>query len=274
MTRNVIITGATDGIGLATARMLASQGHRLVLHGRNPAKLETVSREIASLGADAVAGTHVADLSRPDDVRSLARAILQGHQGPQAAPDVLINNAGVFATDETRTADDLDIRIAVNTVAPYLLATLLAPRLGPAGRIVNLSSAAQAPVDPSGLAGEKHYRDDFAAYAQSKLALTMWNSALARSQGSAGPVLIAVNPGSLLGTRMVREGFGTTGNDIGIGADILSRAAVSKEFADATGHYFDNDLGRFADPHPDAMDLAKCDAVVRMIETVLRRILG
>lgn len=65
-----------------------------------------------------------------------------------------------------------------------------------------------------------------------------------------GPAIVAVNPGSLLGTKMVREGLGAAGGDIRIGAEILSRAALADEFAAASGQYFDNDSGRFASPHP------------------------
>ena len=68
---------------------------------------------------------------------------------------------------------------------------------------------------------------------------------------------------------MVKEGFGMAGNDIHIGSDILVRAALSDEFAEASGLYFDNDKGRFASPHPDALDLQKCEDVVRVIEAVL-----
>lgn len=81
--------------------------------------------------------------------------------------------------------------------------------------------------------------------------------------------MIAVNPGSLLASKMVKEGFGVAGNDLGIGADILTRAALSEEFAGANGLYFDNDEGRFGPPHRDALDAAQCDNLVRVVEAVL-----
>ncbi|MEP0507863.1 MAG: SDR family NAD(P)-dependent oxidoreductase, partial [Aurantimonas coralicida] len=130
--------------------------------------------------------------------------------------------------------------------------------------IVNLSSAAQAPVDLEALKGGKRPSDG-AAYAQSKLALTMLSRSLADELGEDGPVVVAVNPGSLLGTKMVKAAFGTSGNDIGIGVDILSRAATSDEFADASGRYYDNDGRRFAFPHADAQDADKREALMRTI---------
>ena len=59
------------------------------------------------------------------------------------------------------------------------------------------------------------------------------------------------------------------GGDLRIGADILCRAALADDFADASGKYFDNDIGQFTAPHPDALNTQKCEAIVRVIETVL-----
>lgn len=259
MTATVLLTGATDGIGLETARHLAATGHRVLLHGRNATKLDGVRTELAQAGADV--DSFVADLSRLSEVDALAAAVLQHH--PRI--DVLINNAGVLKASTTQTDDGLDVRFVVNTLAPARLTRRLLPAMGPTSRIVNLSSAAQAPVDLDAMAGRKSL-DDFGAYAQSKLALTMWSAALAAELGSDGPVVVAVNPGSLLNTRMVREGFGRSRAGADVGADILVRAAFSDAFARASGRYFDNDAGDFGPPHPDALDPAKTTAVVNAIE--------
>lgn len=264
MKRNILITGSTDGIGLETAKMLVSQGHHVLLHGRNSAKLDSTQETLSTLTGGGSTESHVADLSRMADVETLATAVADRH----TSLDVLINNAGVFKTREPITEDRLDVRFVVNTIAPYLLTQRLLPLLGPTGRVVNLSSAAQAPVNLEALAGRVRLAD-MDAYAQSKLAITMWSRSLALEVGDRGPAVIAVNPGSLLGTKMVKEGFGTAGKDIRIGAEILTRAALSEEFADAGGRYFDNDSGRFARPHPDALDPQKCREIVRMIEETL-----
>ena len=265
MSKTILITGSTDGIGLEVARMLATLGHQVLLHGRNPGKLENVRRALFSLsGAGRVEG-YVADLSRLPDVQALAQAVAEKH----AKLDVLINNAGVFKTAETRTRDGLDLRFAVNTLAPYLLTQKLLPLLGASGRVINLSSAAQSPVDIDALAGRVRLSDDFNAYAQSKLALTMWSRALALSLAPDGPAVIAVNPGSMLGTKMVKEGFGVAGGDVRIGAEILVRAALAEAFAAASGQYFDNDKGRFAQPHRDALDPRKSQEIIRAMEAIL-----
>ena len=265
MQKIILITGSTDGIGLETARALVSQGHHVLLHGRNQAKLEKVETALSGLTGDGRVESYLADLSKMTDVGALAEAVIERHK----RLDVLINNAGIFRTSDPITQAGLDVRFAVNTIAPYLLTKRLLPLIGASGRVVNLSSAGQAPVNPEALAGRVRLSDEYNAYAQSKLALTMWSRNLAHSLKDHGPAIIAVNPGSLLGTKMVKEGFDTEGRDIGIGVDILIRAALADEFNTATGKYFDNDSGRFASPHPDALDPQKSGELVSAIEAIL-----
>lgn len=264
MQKTILITGSTDGIGLEAAKMLVSAGHHVLLHGRNPKKLKEAEELLSSLPGNGRVESYVADLSRMADVEALAEAVAEKHD----QLDVLINNAGVYNAPESITEDGLDVRFVVNTIAPYLLTQRLLPLLGTSGRIINLSSAAQSPVNPKALTGNASLSAG-AAYAQSKLAITMWSRALANSLKGNGPVVIAVNPGSLLGSKMVKEAFGIPGGDIRIGAEIICRAALADEFADASGKYFDNDSGRFASPHSDALDEQKSEEIVRIIETVL-----
>ena len=262
MKKTILITGATDGIGLETAKMLLSQGHQVLLHGRNQSKLNEVQKSLAPLPNGGQIEGYLADLSNLAEVDALADAVAEKHD----KLDVLINNAGVFKSPETKTGDGLDVRFVVNAIAPYRLTQRLSPLIGSSGRVINLSSAAQAPVNLDALAG-KIRLSDMDAYAQSKLAITMWSFALAAKEDS--PTIIAVNPGSLLGTKMVKEGFGTAGNDIGIGARILCQAALDDDFSSASGQYFDNDAGQFSAPHPDALDAKKVSATVNAIEAVV-----
>lgn len=263
MSKTVLVTGSTGGIGLETAKLLATKGHFVLLHGRNVAKLEAAAREVAATAPSAEVESYVADLSRFADVSALAEQIKERH----GHLDVLINNAGVYKAPEPITETGLDVRFVVNTLAPYLLTQKLLPLMDATGRVVNLSSAAQAPVNLNALAGRGRL-EDMEAYAQSKLALTMWSSALAQSRTN-GPSMIAVNPGSLLASKMVKEGFGVAGNDLSIGAEILARAALSDEFSDANGKYFDNDERRFRSPHPYCLDSSKCKHVVEAMEQIL-----
>ncbi|GAB7219923.1 SDR family NAD(P)-dependent oxidoreductase [Vibrio comitans] len=264
MQKTILITGATDGIGLETAKTLAKQGHSLLIHGRNPHKLQKVQDELSSLPGASKIETYESDLSRLADVKALASSIVQKH----SHLDALINNAGVYRVPNAMTTDNLDVRFAVNTLAPYLLTQKLLPLMNSESRVVNLSSAAQSPVDINALLGEKSLSEG-EAYAQSKLAITMWTRTLAQSLGANGPAIIAVNPASFLGSKMVKDAYGVAGGDLSIGADILVRAALSEEFADATGKYFDNDIGRFNDPHRDALNSDKCHVVVSTLDTML-----
>ncbi len=264
MQKTILVTGSTDGIGLETARMLVSLGHTVLLHGRNPAKLAEVEKALAALPDGGRLESYVSDLSRMADVEAFARAVAEKN----TKLDVLINNAGVYRSAELVTEDGLDVRFAVNTIAPYLLMQRLLPLIGGSGRVINVSSAAQSSVDPEALVGRGKLSDG-AAYAQSKLALTMWSRYMALSLKNDAPAIIAVNPGSMLGSKMVKEAYGVDGGDLRIGAETLTRAALSDEFAAASGQYFDNDSGRFASPHPDALNPRITEKIVRAIEAVL-----
>ena len=254
MPKTILITGATDGLGLETARSLSQDGHRLLLHGRSADKL---ARAAAAMSGPVQ--TYSADLSDLEAVEIFAAQVIAAHDHL----DVLINNAGVYKTATRRAATGEDIRFLVNTVAPYLLTHRLLPLLGKTGRVVNLSSAAQARMDLDALAGARPM-DAMAAYAQSKLGITIWTRAMAEAHPD-GPAFFAVNPGSLLATKMVKEGFGMSGNNIGIGVDILKRVALSDEFAGRSGAYFDNDSGRFAALDPAAQDPSQVNGLMDVL---------
>lgn len=261
MQKTILVTGSTDGIGLETAKKLLSEGHHVLLHGRSQTKLKEVE---TLLSASGTVESYVADLSRMSDVEAMAEAIIAKHK----KLDVLINNAGVYSTPAPVTESGLDVRFLVNTIAPYLLTKKLLPVLGSEGRVINLSSAAQAPVDIQALEGDRRLNDG-EAYAQSKLALTMWSRHLGLALKESGPAVIAVNPASFLGSKMVKDAYGVAGKDLSIGVDILCRAALSDEFAQASGLYFDNDTGRFSDPHPDGMDDEKSQKLVAAMDALL-----
>ena len=261
MSKTILITGSTDGIGLLTAKTLAAKGHTILLHGRSVEKLNAAAKEIGGNTE-----TYTADLSKMAEVRALAADVRQQHDHL----DAIINNAGVLKVAQTQTPDGYDVRFMVNTFAPFVLTKALLAILTPQSRIVNLSSAAQAPVDLEVLHGRKQV-DDMTAYAQSKLAITIWSQELAKEL-SDGPVLVAVNPGSLLASKMVKEGFGVDGKDLQIGADILCEAAIGETFASASGKYFDNDNGKFVNPHAAALKPDHCADVMQGIEAVVDKL--
>lgn len=268
MTQTILITGATDGIGLATAKILAAKGHKLLIHGRNPEKLTAVKAQLLALTTrDAnktSVKTYVADLSILSEVKSFSDKVKAEHQ----RLDVLINNAGILKTSTPFTTDGLDVRFSVNTIAPYIITKQLSSLLGKEGRVLNLSSTAQAPVNIDALTG-KIQLADMEAYAQSKLAITMLSLSMANTYKDTGPAVLSVNPGSLLASKMVQQGFGLAGKDINIGANILIYLALEEGISHYSGQYFDNDKGEFSAPHADAMNLQKSDELIEMIDVVI-----
>ncbi|CAB9528660.1 daunorubicin C-13 ketoreductase DnrU [Seminavis robusta] len=262
--KTILFTGSTDGIGLEAVRMLVGKGHRVLMHGRNANKLEAAAQELG------VTDTYTADLSDLSQVYRMASDVKAKHD----RLDVLVNNAGVFKAPnaDRRTVNGLDTRVAVNAIAPYILTKELLPIIPKHGRIINVSSAAQSPVDlnkalPStGLkAGSPSpYGQDFDAYGQSKLAIMMWNNVMTADHPN--HILASLNPASMIGTKMVKEGFGVAGKSLDIGRDILVEAAVGKKFERASGKYFDNDRGNFGNPHPDANNMRKCRNFVQAMD--------
>lgn len=265
MQKTILVTGSTDGIGKLVALKLAADDHAVFMHGRNPDKLSLVISEINSLTKNENVDGFVADFSKLDDVRQMADQI--NKDLPKI--DILINNAGIFKSSEVFNKDGLDIRFVVNYLAPYLLTEKLIPLLknGTVPRIINLSSAAQSSVSHEALSGNLNLSHG-ESYAQSKMALTMWSFYL--SEALPEVAVIAVNPGSLLDTKMVAEAYGHHWSPADKGADILYNLAVSEDYKGITGEYFDNDKGSFGPAHPDAYSKTKIENLIKITRDILK----
>ncbi len=268
MSKTILITGSTDGIGKLAATKLAKDGYQVYIHGRNKEKLQTVIQQIKAASGNQNIDGFIADFSDLDAVSKMADDI----KSKMSKIDVLINNAGIFKTSMTKGYKGFDIRLVVNYLAPYVLTNAILPLLlkGDKTRIVNLSSAAQSHVTDAAMAG-MDIRNASEAYAQSKLALTMWSFNFAKQHNTIS--VIAVNPGSLLNTRMANEAYGQHWSPATKGSDILYDLAVSKEYIDITGEYFDNDKGNpkgnFAKAHPDAYDTELISKLIRKTEDII-----
>lgn len=264
MKKTILITGSTDGIGKLAALKLARDGHEIHVHGRNADKLEVVISEIITASQNDNVNGFVADFSNLEAVKNMANQINQDL--PKL--DVLINNAGVYKSRFDKTKDGYGIRFSVNYFAPYLLTKALLPLLkkGGASRIINLSSAAQAPVSIEALEG-KITLSEMEAYSQSKLALTMWSLYLAESEPNL--TVIPVNPGSLLDTNMVKEGWGFHRSSADKGRDLLYDLAVVEKYGNASGKYFDNDSGGFGPIHPAGNNAEAIHALIKKTNELL-----
>lgn len=239
--KTVLVTGATDGIGRATALALARAGLRVLVHGRSASRAEAVLRELPGTGHEAVLG----DLASLAAVRRLAADVAA------KAPvlDVLLHNAGVFEKTRVLTVDGLERTIAVNHLAPFLLTELLLPNVGAAsaGRVITVSSVAhqRATLDVSDIGFEKEPYEAYAAYARSKLANVLFAFELARRlEGTRVGTHVgthvtsnALHPG-VITTKLLRAGFGMDGASVEEGAKTSVFLATSPEVASVTGTYF------------------------------------
>ncbi|WP_281846432.1 SDR family NAD(P)-dependent oxidoreductase [Olleya namhaensis] len=268
MSKTIIITGSTDGIGKLTAFNLAEKGHTVYVHGRNEAKVDTVVSEIKTKTNNQNIYGLVADFSDLEAVSKLAEQIKT--EIPKI--DILINNAGILKTIDVQNKEGLDIRMVVNYLAPYVLTNAILQNIkqSEAPRIINLSSAAQAPVSEAILIG-KDQDSANSTYAQSKLALTMWSFNLAKHEPKI--TVIAVNPGSLLNTKMANEAYGQHWSPAEKGVDVLLDLALSNDYKNDSGKYFDNDKGDpkgyFSPAHPDAYDEAKIETLLEITKRLV-----
>ena len=198
----VLVTGATGGIGKATAIGLATMGARVGITGRDVIRAEQAAADIRTASGNPAVDVFAADMRSQAEVRRLAGAVLEAY--PRL--DVLVNNVGGFWAHRHTTADGLEHTFALNHLAPFLLTNLLLDRLkasAPA-RVVTLSSGAQAAgrIDFDDLQGARSYSGQ-RAYSQSKLANILFTKELARRLQGTGVTANSVHPG------VVRTKFGS-----------------------------------------------------------------
>jgi NAD(P)-dependent dehydrogenase (short-subunit alcohol dehydrogenase family) len=246
--RICLITGATDGIGRATAVALARRGFRVVVAARSAAKAATVTQEIAAVTGSPRADYIVADLGSLQAVRDMAETFKRRY----ATLDVLINNAGVFLPRRTETADGFEATYQINYLSHFLLTRLLLADLerSEQGRVVNLTSSVYAVgrFDRENLQSEKRF-SVLGTYAASKLFMLMFTRELARRLAGTRVTANAAHPG-IVRTRMMLRAPGAF-SALSVlslpfsisparGARTSVHLASSPELAGVSGHYFTN----------------------------------
>ncbi len=248
--KTALVTGATDGIGFETARQLAAEGLRVLVHGRNADKAGAAAQRIARGTPNATVEPVAADLARMAEVVALARTV----EAKAPALDVLINNAGVYMDVRRLTPDGLETTMAVNHFAPFLLThhLLAALKRVPQGRVVTVSSMAHASgeIEVNDLSLGRNYTG-YGAYSTSKLANILFTVALARRLTGTRVTANALHPG-VISTKLLRAGFGMGGGSVERGARTSVYLAISPEAEGVTGKYFAD--GQAATPSRRARD--------------------
>lgn len=245
-TSTVIVTGATSGIGLGTARELSGRVGRLIIQGPEPE--EHARPVLQALGGKAAAVHYVpCNFERLSDVADAARTMARTAAGPV---DAIINNAGVpGAPTRQVTPDGHERTLQVNFLAMTLLTEHLRPALADTSRIVNLASATHrmADLDLADIELQDGY-DPVRAYARSKLAVILYTRWLAGNLASPGITPVSLNPG-VISTGLLHAMFGTGGASVGRGARNVVAALTDPARA---GDYFDD--GQRVEPSADARD--------------------
>ena len=216
--RTVLVTGANSGIGCDTTRVLAAKGAKVLLSCRSPQRGEDAIRRLRDIEPNAQVQFLHMDLADLDSVREAATRVQREH----ATLDLLINNAGLMATPQQRTAQGFEMQLGVNHLGHFALTGLLLPQLlrTPRSRIVTVSSNGHRP-------GQIHFDDlqwqtsysPWAAYFQSKLANLLFTYELQRKLSAAGSTTTALaahpggsktnlgneNPGGFFNTLLVKS---------------------------------------------------------------------
>ena len=254
MVKTILITGATDGIGKHLAKKLASEGHHIILHGRNPQKLELALQEVRAVSLRGRVSNYLADFSKLDDVYRFVEEIKRDFQ----SIDVLFNNAGLYAGKERKAStENVELTFMLSVLVPYILTTELSLLLEKVhdGRVINTSSYMHhfAKVKDLDFGFENNYNPGL-AYNNSKL-YTIWMTRyLARDfflRGSSitinayHPGLISTNLGSDSSDEKTKKSlFGrlmkSFSKNLDEGIETGYYLTLSEEIRGLTGYYFDD----------------------------------
>jgi NAD(P)-dependent dehydrogenase (short-subunit alcohol dehydrogenase family) len=260
------ITGATSGIGKETALSLAHLGATVIFTSRDREKGEEVKKEIIDKTKNNNVDYLICDLSSFSSIRECAEEFKKNHE----KLDILINNAGVGETELKFSKDNIEMDMAVNYFAPFLLTRLILPALKKSApsRIVNVSSMmhAEGHIDFNNLIAGKNF-DKYSTYAQSKLALLLFTKKLSDDLRGSGVTVNAMHPG-VINTKITKKfladtnilakmAFHLTMISEEKAAEGIVYLATSPDLNGVTGEYFDRKIKKRSSDESYDMDVAK-----------------
>lgn len=239
MSKNVLITGATDGIGKQSAIDLAKMGYHVIVHGRDEESVNKALEEIANeSGKDDMKGFS-GNFESLAEVKKLADQIREQYDHL----DILVNNAGIFQKEREMTGDGFEKTFQVNYLSHYLLTRLLLDRLhkGDKPRVVNVSSMVHATaIDFDNLQGEQDFVGS-KAYGLSKLCNVLFTHKLAREHEDNELISNCLHPG-VISTKLLRQNYGDMGSAVQEGSENIFYVATSPNIEGVSGKYFVNQM--------------------------------
>lgn len=236
MSKIVLITGSTDGIGKQTAFELANLGYQIIIHGRDENRARNVVDEIKNKTGNSNIDFVVADFSEFEPIKKMADDLRSKYD----KIDVLINNAGVFLNQRKTNSRGIELTFMINHLAHFYLTYLIFDLLKKSddGRIINVSSVAHesADFDEEDFMLVKNY-SGYTAYVNSKLYNLWFTYKLHRSLNNSKVKVYALHPG-VISTKLLYAGFKMSGSPLTVGAETPVYLASSDDVINLSGKYF------------------------------------